>query len=310
MHWPFSATLFCPNAENDIPIFLSLILPVFSQRDLGLDLFRKQVLGTPADHLSQVLTESICHQMNLDRAAQSIPTSLIQSISKLLLATVGLEGFEERILKPFISATEEFYNEQGQRLSAEVQSDVLTVGGPSGYLRHSLSTIDGETERLVKFFTTSDRTTNTQTEKAIVQHVETNLIVKHLETLLQKGLAGMLEAFPDSDASQSISDLYSSLRNLGKDSVQRLQISFSKWMKYTGSQMVGAESVKSEEREKQDEEMVENLISFKMKMDNVVQRCFDTDREMMYTIKEAFETFINQRHNKPAELIGKYSSNL
>lgn len=76
-------------------------------------------------------------------------------------------------------------------------------------------------------------------------------------------------------------------------------------MKGVGSRIVGVDSEINEEREKRDEEMVDKLISFKIKMNEVVKVCFDSEREMVHAIKEAFETFINQRHNKPAELLGK-----
>lgn len=51
--------------------------------------------------------------------------------------------------------------------------------------------------------------------------------------------------------------------------------------------------------------MVQDLLDFKDKMDNVVQSCFARNEAFVNAMKEAFETFINKRPNKPAELIGK-----
>jgi len=53
-----------------------------------------------------------------------------------------------------------------------------------------------------------------------------------------------------------------------------------------------------------DKSMVQDLLDFKEKMDNVVNSCFGKFEKFTNSVKEAFEHFINQRPNKPAELIG------
>ena len=52
--------------------------------------------------------------------------------------------------------------------------------------------------------------------------------------------------------------------------------------------------------------MVQDLIDFKDKMDNIVNSCFERNDKFSNSLREAFEYFINQRSNKPAELIAKY----
>lgn len=51
--------------------------------------------------------------------------------------------------------------------------------------------------------------------------------------------------------------------------------------------------------------MVQDLLDFKDKLDNIVRNCFDHNDKYMNSLREAFEFFVNQRSNKPAELIGK-----
>jgi hypothetical protein len=53
-----------------------------------------------------------------------------------------------------------------------------------------------------------------------------------------------------------------------------------------------------------DKSMVQDLLDFKDKMDNIVITCFCRNEKFVNSVKEAFEHFINQRPNKPAELIG------
>lgn len=61
-----------------------------------------------------------------------------------------------------------------------------------------------------------------------------------------------------------------------------------------------------------DKTMVQELLDFKDKMDNIVSVCFKKNEKFSNSLREAFEHFINQRANKPAELIGKllYKFNL
>lgn len=52
--------------------------------------------------------------------------------------------------------------------------------------------------------------------------------------------------------------------------------------------------------------MVQDLLDFKDKLDNIVRTCFDHNDKYVNSLREAFEFFVNQRSNKPAELIGMY----
>lgn len=56
--------------------------------------------------------------------------------------------------------------------------------------------------------------------------------------------------------------------------------------------------------------MIQELLDFKDKMDNVIQQCFQKNDNFNNTMKEAFENFINNRPNKPAELIGTQHTHL
>lgn len=53
-----------------------------------------------------------------------------------------------------------------------------------------------------------------------------------------------------------------------------------------------------------DKNMVQDLLDFKDKLDNIVHSCFDHNDKFINSLREAFEYFVNQRSNKPAELIG------
>ncbi len=49
------------------------------------------------------------------------------------------------------------------------------------------------------------------------------------------------------------------------------------------------------------------LSDFKDKIDNIILVCFGRNEKFINAMKESFENFVNQRQNKPAELIGEYT---
>ena len=54
----------------------------------------------------------------------------------------------------------------------------------------------------------------------------------------------------------------------------------------------------------QDDKMIDELLAFKEKLDQFLHECFHNNEKFVNTLKDSFEYFINQRVNKPAELIG------
>ena len=67
--------------------------------------------------------------------------------------------------------------------------------------------------------------------------------------------------------------------------------------------LLGTEIVKDEQREK---DMVTRLLTLKSLADDAVHRAFESGETFVATNREAFEHFVNQRANKPPELIAKF----
>ncbi|KAI8610586.1 Cullin family-domain-containing protein [Chytriomyces sp. MP71] len=55
-----------------------------------------------------------------------------------------------------------------------------------------------------------------------------------------------------------------------------------------------------------DPTMIPDLIGFKKRMESLTVTAFGSSKDFANAIREAFEKFINKRHNKPAELIAKH----
>lgn len=50
--------------------------------------------------------------------------------------------------------------------------------------------------------------------------------------------------------------------------------------------------------------MVQELLDFKDKIDFIIATSFLKNEKFIVAMKDAFETFINKRSNKPAQLLG------
>ena len=109
--------------------------------------------------------------------------------------------------------------------------------------------------------------------------------------LLQKGLDALLDENRLSDL-QLLYQLFSRV----KMGTIELCTNFNQFIKKKGRTIV----IDPEK----DKSMVQDLLDFKDKMDNIVLTCFDRNEKFLNSLREAFEFFINQRANKPAELIG------
>ena len=55
-----------------------------------------------------------------------------------------------------------------------------------------------------------------------------------------------------------------------------------------------------------DSTMVNELLEFKQKIDEIMKKCFENNRILGDAVHDAFKYFINIRKNRPAELIAKH----
>lgn len=78
--------------------------------------------------------------------------------------------------------------------------------------------------------------------------------------------------------------------------VDQLKVAFSQYIKKRGREIV----INPEK----DNVMIQELLDFKEKLD-VTMECWNSNEKFIHALKDSFEFFINQRANKPAELIGK-----
>uniref|UniRef100_A0A8C6PEG4 Cullin-4A n=1 Tax=Nothobranchius furzeri TaxID=105023 RepID=A0A8C6PEG4_NOTFU len=245
--------------------------------DTGLELFRTHIVSDVA--VQKRTVEGLLEQIELERNGETIDRSLLRSLLGMLSdLQVYRDSFEER----FLTETNRLYAAEGQRLMQE--RDVPE------YLHHVARRLEEENDRIMSYL---DQSTQFAAMSVPVCKIQLHMQSYAFMAVFIPGLSNLL----DENRVTELTLLYQ-LFSKGKGGLPTL-LQF--WRDYIKS--FGGEIVCTPEKDK---DMVQDLLDFKDKMDNVVQSCFARNEAFINAMKEAFETFINKRPNKPAELIAKY----
>ncbi|XP_060039727.1 cullin-4A isoform X2 [Erinaceus europaeus] len=201
-----------------------------------------------------------------ERAGEAVDRSLLRGLLSMLS---DLQFLEE---------TNCLYAAEGQRLMQEREVPE--------YLSHVSKRLEEEGDRVITYLDHS-------TQKPLIACVEKQLLGEHLTAILQKGLDQLLEENRVPDLTQ-LFQLFSRV----KGGQQALLQHWSEYIKTFGTTLV----IDPEK----DKDMVQDLLDFKDRVDQVIDVCFQRSERFVNLTKESFETFINKRPNKPAELIAKH----
>lgn len=245
--------------------------------DMGLDLFRVHIISNTIVQTRTV--DGILLLIERERNNEQVDRQLLKSLLRMLS---DLQIYSDAFETKFLQATDRLYAAEGQRLMQE--RDV------PNYLAHVDKCLTEESERLLHYLDMSTR-------KPLIACVEKQLIAQHLHALLQKGLDQLLEE----NRIHDLTLMYNLFIRV-QDGIKELCSSFGAYIKKTGRLFV----INPENDPEKDRDMVQQLLDFKDKVDNIIDICFAKNEKFVNAMKEAFEYFINQRQNKPAELIAKY----
>ncbi|XP_050344981.1 cullin-4A isoform X1 [Nymphalis io] len=242
--------------------------------DMGLDLFRHHIA---MNTLIQTRTvDGLLLLIERERGGDAVDISLLKSLLRMLS---DLQIYQDAFEHKFLQATERLYAAEGQRLMRE-----LAV---PQYLAHVEKRLREENERLLHYL---DPCTKWQ----LIHTIERQLLSEHLTGILSKGLESLMDG-PRLHDLTTLYNLFSRVKELG---LSELCSHFNAYIKKKGRTIV----IEPE----RDKTMVAELLEFKEQLDNVVSTCFQRNDRFLYSMREAFEYFINQRQNKPAELIAKF----
>jgi len=241
--------------------------------EMGLEIFKIHIISNQSVQTRTV--DGLLFVIDKERQGDTVDRSLLKSLLRML-SDLGI--YQEAFETKFLMSTEQMYSAEGQRLMQEREVPE--------YLAHVQKRLHEENERLLHYL---DHTT----KRALISTVEKQLIGEHLTQILQKGLDPLIEE-------NRIHDLklaYSLLCRV-KNGMQELCTWFCTYVKKRGRTIV----IDPEK----DKTMVQELLDFKAKLNNIVVTCFQNNEKYNNSLKESFENFINQRLNKPAEMIAKF----
>ncbi|CAJ0875187.1 10255_t:CDS:10 [Entrophospora sp. SA101] len=201
------------------------------QKDLGLELFRKHIMiasNIRAKTLSGIL-------------------SLIKQERMFIDLNIYYHGFEI----PFLEETRSYFMIEGQRLVSE-----LSV---PQYLSHVSNRLSIESARAAEYL-------DKKTMDPLLKAIDEELIMKHVDTILDKGFINMVD---NNDICFHIDEL-KSLYNLflRVNALDQIRSHFGSYIKKTGTQIVTDTNNESD--------MVSELLTLKSRMDSIVNGPFQT----------------------------------
>ncbi|KAL2770497.1 cullin-4A isoform 2, partial [Daubentonia madagascariensis] len=243
------------------------------REDMGLELFRNHIIS---DKMVQSKTiDGILLLIARERSGEAVDRSLLRSLLSMLS---DLQVYKDSFELKFLEETNCLYAAEGQRLMQEREVPE--------YLNHVSKRLEEEGDRVITYLDHS-------TQKPLIACVEKQLLGEHLTAILQKGLDHLL----DENRVPDLTQMYQLFSRV-KGGQQALLRHWSEYIKTFGTTIV----INPEK----DKDMVQDLLDFKDKVDHVIEVCFQRNERFINLMKESFETFINKRPNKPAELIAKH----
>ena len=243
--------------------------------EMGLQQFRKFLCQY--GEVQQKGVEGLLRLLEKDRLGEQVERMRLKSLLRMLCdLRIYVDVFEAQ----FLEATEQFYRAEGNERLAELST--------AEYLKHAEGRLQSEAERVTNYLDAGS------TRKPLIAIVEERLLRDHIVSVLEKGFDSLVSSHCVADLRR----LYTLLGRVG--GLERLRAAFSSYIKRAGMEIVNAPDDGALAM------MVEELLSFKAKMDEVLAVAFEGSESFTHTLKESCENFINVRQNKPAELIAKY----
>ncbi|KAF2797544.1 cullin-4B [Melanomma pulvis-pyrius CBS 109.77] len=259
-----------------------------SLRDISVDLFRSIIFEH--SRLNPRIIDGACDLIAIDRTGEDLDTNLFSKTIRMFHEMqVYTKYFEPRML------------ELSQKYVLEWADTKSVEKSLPGYVKEARALMKDEIVRVEKFGL------NGSTKRDLLTLLEDHLISRKESVLTnQDEIANMLE---DNEV-ESIDLLYTLLerRKLGT----KLRAAFMKWIDDTGTAIIF--------NEKEQENMVVELLYLKRKLDTIWKVSFHRDSELGHGLREAFEAFMNKTkktsqtwntdNSKPGEMIAKYVDTL
>jgi cullin 3 len=248
--------------------------------NLGLIIFRDQVVryGCIGDHLRDTLLGLVMRE----RKGEVVDRMSIKNACQMLMV-LGINSrcvYEEDFERPFLIQSAEFYKMESQKFLAENSASV--------YIKKVEARINEEAERAKHYLDES-------TEMYIVEVVETELIKKHMRTIVEMENSGVVHMLMN----QKTDDLACMYKLFSRvpDGLKTMSDCVSSYLREQGKALV-------EEQEPNTNAItyVQNLLDLKDKLDHFLHNSFNNEKIFKHMIAADFEHFLNLNPKSPEYL--------
>ena len=240
--------------------------------DMGLQIFRTHLSRRP--EVARKAVQGLLQLIESERSGDQVERLLLHSLLRMFH---DLGMYVDLFEAPFLKATREYY-------ASEASTQLQALDVPS-YLHHVRQRLAQEEQRVVHYLHLSTR-------KALLACTLEQTLAAHTDAIVEKGFSALMDQTRLDDL-KNMYGLYGLV-----DALPKLKAAFAAYIKRVGTAMVGdAEQEKS---------LVAELLLFKERLDKVLTASFSSNESFMHSLKEAFETFINGRQNRAAELVARF----
>jgi len=241
--------------------------------EMGLELFRNNIIEHP--DIRRKTISDLLKLIEQERNGETVDKMLLKNLIHMLVSLQVYSKFFENL---FLETTQTFYRNKSQLLMKELEL--------SEYLKHTENCLQEENERVLQYLASS-------TKAALIATVEKQLLEVHIDGLLSKGFRSLMEESKSDDLRR----LYLLFARVN-GATEILRKAFGLFVKTRGSILVS--DVQREPT------LVQDLLDFKAKMDFLLENSFFKLTTFLNALREAFESFINLRSGKVAELLAKF----
>ena len=241
---------------------------------MGIALLRKHVLERPQNAwICREMISKLLALIDSERNGEEIDSVLVKTVMVMM---AHLNVYRSQFEPALTRSTSSYYNKLGSKLVSE--------RAVPDYLDAVMKRLDDEHSRCVLYL-------DNKTQRYLSMAIEQEMVSKHHGYILEKGLDSMCDAVLVDD----LRHLYGLFQSVHK--LPALKEHFSVYARKRGLAVVNDQE--------NDKEMVSKLLSFKKRLDDIISSSFQRDPDFRGIIRSSWEYFLNQRQNKPAELMAK-----
>ncbi|ORX96190.1 Cullin-domain-containing protein [Basidiobolus meristosporus CBS 931.73] len=296
----------CMRMIRDILLYMDRIYsaktpdcpPVY---DLGLYLFRDEVLRSPKFSIQSQLVTVVLQQIQREREGEMIDRGVIKTTIDMLLdladdgnslLTVYQVDFESK----FLESSTQFYRVEGQTL-------IGTCDSPE-YLKKAEKRLTEEEQRSQHYLYSG-------TEPKIRSIIEKEMLENHIKTIIEMENSGLV-AMLMNNKNEDILRMYKLLARIQSGHVE-MKTSINQYIKKLGDTInSNCEAVETPSSTGKGPgsnaatstalRWVQDVLDLKDKFDEVLEQATGKDKQFQIAINNAFESFINSNQKSPEYL--------